>query len=107
MKQRIEGQCECGAFRYGCTLTNAELVACGCLECRRATAAGQTKVLRALCQVLEAIGPYAVFEGDADGRHISHGFCEVCGSRLYYRDDIEPDSIFLSVDHIVSQRGIN
>ncbi|RVG78019.1 GFA family protein [Sinorhizobium meliloti] len=107
MRHRIEGHCDCGATRYVCMIEDAEIVACGCLECRRPTAVEQTKALKVSCEIVDVDGRHAMFAARADGRHITHSFCEVCGSPLYYRDDTEPEVIFLTVDRIASQRALN
>lgn len=91
----LEGSCLCGAIRFSVETSVADLRACHCRNCQKASGAGGS---------VNAVLPSAVFRitqgtpkrysARADsGRLLHRYFCGDCGSPVYSQRDATPETV--------------
>lgn len=81
----LTGGCHCGAIRYETTSEAIHHALCHCMDCRKS--AGAPAVAWAL-----APADQVSIKGDpvwyASSEHGRRGFCGVCGTGLFYTNDV-------------------
>ncbi|QCI68028.1 GFA family protein [Phreatobacter stygius] len=91
--------CACGSFGLAVTGEPGHVYTCHCLDCQRAT--GSAFACRAWFKT-EAVtridGEHRTWRRlGTGGRWVEHVFCPTCGSIVYVRGEVLPDTIFISV----------
>jgi hypothetical protein len=93
------GGCACGAIRYECTGEPMMMFHCHCRDCQRATGGPFTSVLAfhgARFKLLKGSPRWHSTESTAGGK-LDRGFCPDCGSPLFGRGEIDPQTPFMGV----------
>lgn len=85
----MEGQCFCGAIRYRVEGEAIARTLCHCRSCRRVT--GGTNVAWAVFanRAFQMLVGEPKWRSSSPGIH--WGFCEACGSTVFYRRDSRPE----------------
>ena len=95
MTPPLAGSCLCGAIRYAIDVPVAELRACHCTHCQKASGAGgsvNAVVPAANFRLLK--GTPKRYDGIADsGRTLCRYFCGDCGSPLYTHRATTPQTL--------------
>ena len=77
------GGCLCGALRYEATVSKSENWYCHCRMCQKATgSAVSTSAIIKKTQLRMLKGKAKFYQSSAD---IERGFCENCGSPMFFR----------------------
>lgn len=93
----MNGSCLCGAIRYRLEANPAELRACHCRDCQKASGAhGAVVAVVKREQLRLEKGSPKVFKGKAaSGRTLHRYFCGDCGSPLWSHRENTPDVLAL------------
>ena len=86
MSARATGRCLCGAVTYEVRGPLRDVVLCHCVECRRW--AGNVGAFAATANddlVVAETGALRWIDSPESKRHARRGFCENCGSSLFWR----------------------
>lgn len=89
------GGCQCGAVRYVVTGEPMRIVVCHCLECRKqsASAFGVSVFFpRTSLRLTRGVPKFWSRPTDSGGT-MECAFCPDCGSRLWHRRLVDPDTI--------------
>ncbi|MCY1127047.1 GFA family protein [Frigidibacter sp. RF13] len=91
----LSGACECGAATYTVEESALHVYACHCLNCQ--TRSGSAFAEHAVVPggAFDCTGASVEYERIANGMHFTEVFCETCHTRLYNRNSLLPDMIFL------------
>ena len=95
MANQYSGGCLCGAIRYTIGAPIAELRACHCTNCQKASGAGGSvnAAVKASDFRLDK-GQPKKFAGVADsGRTLNRFFCGDCGSPIYSQRETTPETV--------------
>ena len=95
MANQYSGGCLCGAIRYTISAPIAELRACHCTNCQKASGAGGSvnAAVKASDFRLDK-GQPKKFAGIADsGRTLNRFFCADCGSPIYSQRQTTPETV--------------
>lgn len=89
------GECECGAVSYRVTSDAVHIYACHCLSCqtRSSSAFGEHAMVHASDFVCN--GTTVTRSRTSGGIQFNEVFCDSCLSRVYNRNSLLPDMIFL------------
>lgn len=91
----LTGGCLCGAIRYQANDRPLYVVHCHCSMCRRFTGAAFATFVGFASQTVEFTrGALISYRSSSKG---IRGFCEHCGSSMSFYDEIDPDTIWLTV----------
>ena len=101
----VAGRCECGAVAYEVTGPLRDVVACHCTQCRRTSGhySAYTSATAADLTLLCADGLRWYRSSDSAER----GFCERCGSNLFWRPLAEPLRISIAAGSITGPTGLS
>lgn len=92
MTDRIKGGCLCGCVRYDVDGPLRPVVACHCIQCRKASG-HYVAATQALAVDVSIIGETLAWFKSSD--IAERGFCRRCGSNLFWRRHASPHiSIF-------------
>jgi len=81
-RERIEGQCLCGAVRVRAVPKRGHVEACHCTMCRKW---GGSALLSVQCGSAVEIDGEAEVSRYRSSDWAERGFCRTCGSNLFYR----------------------
>ncbi|MDH4189255.1 MAG: GFA family protein [Betaproteobacteria bacterium] len=97
MTSSLTGSCLCGAIRYTVDVPIAELRACHCTNCQKASGAGgSVNAVIPAAALRFAQGAPKRHTGVADsGRTLHRYFCGDCGSPIYSQRDSAPETVVL------------
>jgi hypothetical protein len=94
MSTVFSGGCACGAVRYECTMEPLVSWTCHCRDCQRASGSAYCPVIYLPQTALTITGESKYYEAQAaSGRRISRGFCPECGSPVFVKPAVWPDTI--------------
>ena len=89
-----DGGCLCGNVRYTLTEAPQSALICHCVSCRRAAGAQSVAWLNFPSRDFSLIsGDPTRYRSSAD---VSRTFCGLCGTTLTYRNDGDPDFVFVT-----------
>jgi hypothetical protein len=95
----LTGSCLCRAIRYEVDIPIAELRACHCKDCQKASGTGgsvNAMIPSASFRITQ--GTPKRFTGTADsGRTLHRYFCGDCGSPLFSRRELTPENTSLRI----------
>jgi hypothetical protein len=93
----LTGGCLCGAIRYEVAAPIAELRACHCTNCQKASGAqGSVNALVAAADFRITQGTPKRYDSLADsGRTLHRFFCGGCGSPIYTQRNTAPETVVL------------
>ena len=97
MTTPLTGGCLCGAIRYAVSVPIAELRACHCTNCQRASGAGGSvnAVIPASAFTITKGTPKRYSALADSGRLLHRHFCGDCGSPIYGQRATSPETIVL------------
>lgn len=93
----LTGGCLCHATRYRVTAEPTLVANCHCRDCQKATGSPFTTVLAIPVAAFELLSgqPASHTVTAASGRAVTRQFCPVCGTPLFTRAEMLPESIFI------------
>lgn len=99
MTTPLTGGCLCGAIRYTVNVPIAELRACHCTHCQKASGAGgSVNAMLPSAELKFTKGTPKRYAGKADsGRTLYRFFCGDCGSPLYSQRETAPETASLRI----------
>ncbi len=97
MSQPITGGCLCGAIRYTVSEPVQNIIACHCVNCRKATGSGAShNAILPMSAVTFTQGKTKVFTDTADnGNKLYRHFCGDCGSPIMSQRAAVPERTVL------------
>ena len=95
MSAPLTGSCLCGAIRYAINAPVAELRACHCVHCQKASGAGGSvnAVIPSAAFVITQGAPKRYDASAASGRTLHRYFCGDCGSPIYSQRATAPETV--------------
>ena len=99
MPPSFTGGCACGAIRYECADEPMMMFHCHCRDCQRATGGPFTSVVAmpaAAFKLLQGSPRWYSTSSTAGGK-LDRGFCSDCGSPLFGRGEIDPQTPFIGI----------
>lgn len=90
----ITGRCFCGAVKWRHPGPKIRNLLCHCDEYRRGVASAFTAVMGLDPAALEIDGPVTDYRYTPES---SRGFCEACGTRLWFKSDLWPGETYMNV----------
>ena len=106
----VEGRCHCGAITFKATIDPDRATLCHCTDCHFTSGSGFSFGVPVVNGAFEiTTGTPAVYiKKTADsGSHRAHGFCPICGTRLYASSvDKDPAQMSVRVGTLKQQRDI-
>ena len=98
------GRCECGAVTYRVNGPLRDVVACHCKQCRRTSGhySAYTSSAVADLELVHSDGLRWYRSSEAAER----GFCERCGSNLFWRPSAEPARISIAAGTLDGATGL-
>ena len=102
--ERLEGRCLCGSVRFEARAPFRPLIACHCRQCARWTGhlVMATSVQAGHFRFLAGEGMVRWFRAS---EHAARGFCDTCGSTLFWRPD-EGDRISILAGSLEPPTGL-
>jgi hypothetical protein len=108
MAAPLAGSCLCGAIRYTVDVPIAELRACHCTSCQKASGAGgsvNAVVPSAAFKITQ--GTPKRFDSKADsGRTLHRYFCGDCGSPIYSQRATSPETVVVRAGTFDNTQGM-
>jgi hypothetical protein len=108
MAAPLAGSCLCGAIRYTVDVPIAELRACHCTSCQKASGAGgsvNAVVPSAAFKITQ--GTPKRFDSKADsGRTLHRYFCGDCGSPIYSQRATSPETVVVRAGTFDNAQGM-
>jgi hypothetical protein len=108
MAAPLAGSCLCGAIRYTVDVPIAELRACHCTSCQKASGAGgsvNAVVPSAAFKITQ--GTPKRFDSKADsGRTLHRYFCGDCGSPIYSQRAMSPETVVVRAGTFDNAQGM-
>jgi len=97
MTAPLTGSCLCGAIRYTVSVPIAELRACHCTHCQKASGAGGSvnAVIPSTAFHITQGTPKCYGSAADSGRTLNRYFCGDCGSPIYSQRATAPDTVVL------------
>jgi hypothetical protein len=104
----LTGSCLCGAIRYSISAPITELRACHCRDCQKSSGAGGSVNAMIPSSALRITqGTPKPFTVTADsGRTLHRFFCGDCGSPLYSRRELTPETTSLRIGTLDDSSGM-
>jgi hypothetical protein len=104
----LTGSCLCGAIRYSISAPITELRACHCRDCQKSSGAGGSVNAMIPSPGLRITqGTPKRFTVTADsGRTLHRFFCGDCGSPLYSRRELTPETTSLRIGTLDDSSGM-
>lgn len=91
-------QCNCGALKAETPDEALVVVACHCTDCQRRTGSVMGVGAYYKRDKVKIIGESQSFSRASDGgRDVTHNFCPVCGTSLFWVGEVMPDIIGVAV----------
>ena len=108
MSEIITGGCLCGSVRYEYTGRLEKASYCHCDDCRRDTGGPYTVGVPAKADALRIIsGRIKGYTSTGDsGKEITRQFCPECGSPLFTRSQLHPDSVWIKAGSLDKPQSI-
>jgi len=95
MKEKLSGQCSCGAVSYVCTAEPKFSLLCQCRQCQRITGSGHAAQFAVEIDKTNIKGNVQSFALKADsGNDVSSNFCGTCGNPIYKTTSMMPELLF-------------
>ncbi|MEO7397509.1 MAG: GFA family protein [Ilumatobacteraceae bacterium] len=98
------GGCSCGGVRYAVSGPLRDVINCHCTRCRRitghhmaASAAHPDDIVLSASATLTWYDPVPT---------VHYGFCNVCGSTLFWKADAEPDKLSIAAGTLDQPTGL-
>jgi hypothetical protein len=104
----LTGGCLCGAIRYTISAPVAELRACHCTSCQKASGAGgsvNAAVPSAAFKITQGT-PKRFASAAASGRTLYRFFCGDCGSPLYSQRANAPENVMVRAGTLDDSSGL-
>ena len=89
MSARIKGACGCGAIEFEIHKPLRDVIACHCGQCRKLT--GHYWAATAVPKERLIFQSNARLQWYQSSRHVRRGFCNICGSNLFYDHEQRPE----------------
>jgi hypothetical protein len=98
------GRCECGAVVYEVHGPLRDVIACHCTQCRRTSGhySAYTSAAVENLVLVQSVGLRWYRSSDSAER----GFCERCGSNLFWRPLSEPERISIAAGTLEGSTGL-
>ncbi|MDO5612664.1 MAG: GFA family protein [Paracoccus sp. (in: a-proteobacteria)] len=96
------GGCDCGAVTYAVAVGRLHVYACHCLNCQTRSSSAFAEHAMLTADALDCSGETVGFVRQRDGIRFTEVFCAACHTRLFNRNDMLPDMVFLragTLDH--------
>ena len=93
--QQQEGGCQCGAVRYRIEADPIALAICHCTDCQRqsGSAFGMSLIVPRQALVVVRGEPRSFTRPSDSGRPVECLFCAACGTRLFHRPSVMPETV--------------
>lgn len=88
--QHLSGHCFCTAVKWSYKGPQGQNLVCHCIDCQRATSAPFAAFICLSQEHVQVTGPINHFESSPSTHR---GFCQNCGTRMYFRSNKWPDEI--------------
>ena len=85
MEDEKQGRCMCGAVRFGFSGEPRFVGECVCESCRRAHGASVVPWLGVMTEQFQILSGEADLSWYASSKDSERGFCQRCGTRLFFR----------------------
>lgn len=102
----VSGACECRAVTYAIKDSPLHVYACHCLNCQ--TRSGSAFAEHAMVQVdaFECEGAVEEFQRSSNGMQFTEVFCLACHTRIFNRNSMLPDMVFLRAGTLESSQHL-
>lgn len=101
------GCCECSAVTYSITDDPVHVYACHCLNCQ--TRSGSAFAEHAMVSVsgFTCEGATTAYKRSANGIEFEEVFCAVCHTRIFNRNSMLPDMVFLRAGTLAGSQNLD
>ena len=90
------GECECGLVEYEVTQDDqVQVYACHCLSCQTRSGSAFAEHAMISASAFACKGATVSYSRKANGTDVEEVFCSSCRTRIYNRNSLLPDMIFL------------
>lgn len=103
----ISGTCECGSTSYAISSNSLHVYACHCLKCQTRSGSAFAEHAMVPAAAFTCEGDTVQYQRTTDGLLFEEVFCRTCYTRLFNRNSMMPDLIFIRPGTLTSSQSLN
>jgi len=100
----ISGACECGSTTYAIGIDTLHVYACHCLNCQTRSGSAFAEHAMVPIAAFTCEGETVEYQRTADGIVFEEVFCRDCYTRLFNRNSMMPDLVFIRPGTLASSQ---